>query len=356
MGISGLIGAGATDALDDIIVQRLAQQKFQEQVRAQQAQEAIQQARIAQDAQQHGDMVKIRGREMDFRDTQANEEMQQSGIADMRAQQERQRVNLTRINNEEESRAAEEAFNADQTVPARVRKLFNAQKIGVKNVTDEDFMDEGEIAAKNKQSVDHARAVADAQAGAAARYRSAPEPPSMTPGQKFGATQSLRKSFDLESRAAREVGMQLRQMQAGIDAAKRGDMAAGSQAVLVTFQKILDPVSVVRESEYARSSAGQALLSRIQGAAEQLQKGGASVPVPELEKFVQLATTFAANQARAAAESKTQIEAIAREYGIDPALVTRDVDGPGESAPAPPAGATPTRRIRMDRNGNPIGE
>lgn len=51
MGISGLIGAGATDALDDIIQQQLEKKRFAEAMRAQQVQEAAQQQQIAQASQ-----------------------------------------------------------------------------------------------------------------------------------------------------------------------------------------------------------------------------------------------------------------------------------------------------------------
>lgn len=42
MGISGRVGAAAAQGLDDLIVQQLAQQRFQEQMRAQQEQESLQ--------------------------------------------------------------------------------------------------------------------------------------------------------------------------------------------------------------------------------------------------------------------------------------------------------------------------
>ena len=57
----------------------------------------------------------------------------------------------------------------------------------------------------------------------------------------------------------------------------------------MTFQKILDPTSVVRESEYARSSSGLSMFERVKGAAEKLGKGGAGVSVSELQAFARLA-------------------------------------------------------------------
>lgn len=67
---------------------------------------------------------------------------------------------------------------------------------------------------------------------------------------------------------------------------------APAQGILVTFQKILDPTSVVRESEYARSGAGQSLLDSLRGKAQALAQGGAGVTVENLEDFVDTAERF----------------------------------------------------------------
>jgi hypothetical protein len=47
---------------------------------------------------------------------------------------------------------------------------------------------------------------------------------------------------------------------------------AASQTIVTAFNKILDPTSVVRESEYARTPEGQSYLERLQGKYEQLMK------------------------------------------------------------------------------------
>lgn len=120
------------------------------------------------------------------------------------------------------------------------------------------------------------------------------------------------------TKEVREMNRQATLMEAGMNAARRGDMAAGSQAVLVTFQKILDPTSVVRESEYARSASGQALLSRIEGAYERLARGGAGVPLKELEVFSRLAKDFVkgASQTEVLANEQRRLGMIADQYNI----------------------------------------
>lgn len=166
---------------------------------------------------------------------------------------------------------------------------------------------------------------AEEAAAEAARKRADRVTPETTPNAKLEATLKLRDRYVKETQSAQTVSLQLEQMRSALSAVKSGSAAAGSQGVLVTFQKILDPTSVVRESEYARSGAGLSLLNRLDGLAMKWQQGGAGVPVLELETFVRLAEQFVRNQARAAAVTKTQIDSIAQQYGMDPSQITRDI-------------------------------
>lgn len=135
-----------------------------------------------------------------------------------------------------------------------------------------------------------------------------------------------------------EMYRQSKLMKAGLEAARRGDLASGSQAVLVTFQKILDPTSVVRESEYARSAEGQALFARIEGAYDKLTKGGAGVPVSELEKFAKLADEMVqASLSGRVGAIKKRIGATADRYKIPHETIFEDFDF---GAGAPMAGAS----------------
>ena len=115
-----------------------------------------------------------------------------------------------------------------------------------------------------------------------------PEPDAPEPA-KFEHVRALAGDWEDATKPIRDLSRQRDLMQIGLEKARAGDMAAGSQAVLVTFQKILDPTSVVRESEYTRSSSGLSMFERIRGATEKLGKGGAGVSVPELQSFARLA-------------------------------------------------------------------
>jgi lysozyme len=67
---------------------------------------------------------------------------------------------------------------------------------------------------------------------------------------------------------------------------------AASQGVIITFNKILDPTSVVRESEYARSGEGQSFVQGLEGMVQKFQKGGAGLTIEGLEEFVSTGEEF----------------------------------------------------------------
>jgi len=143
----------------------------------------------------------------------------------------------------------------------------------------------------------------------------------VSPTALLNATMGLRTQFGRETNAAKVVETQLANMESSLQAVHGDSDSAGSQGVLVTFQKILDPLSVVRESEYARSASGLSLLASIQGMYDKYTKGGAGVPVAELEKFVALARQFAKNQRDSTTQTVESINSIVEEYGINPVSV-----------------------------------
>lgn len=64
------------------------------------------------------------------------------------------------------------------------------------------------------------------------------------------------------------------------DTISRPDNASknvGDQALITLYNKILDPMSVVRESEYARTPDGQSLMNRIGGYIQKVASGGAGL-------------------------------------------------------------------------------
>jgi hypothetical protein len=65
-----------------------------------------------------------------------------------------------------------------------------------------------------------------------------------------------------------------------------GSLNAPSQAMIYSYQKLLDPTSVVRESEYALLANGQSLKNKIESSIDKLMRGGAGVGLEDLNAVV----------------------------------------------------------------------
>lgn len=175
------------------------------------------------------------------------------------------------------------------------------------------------------------RAASKAGAVTTARGESAAKSP-LSSAQRFNALRDLQGDWRKADAPVKETARQLQIMETGIKRFKglkddgtpdpKGpDKNGGSQAVLVTFQKILDPNSVVRESEYDRSPEGLGLKQRMVGFIDRLQGGGAGVPEPELEAMVETARQFVKGLSDYNAIERERITQAAKEAGLDPERV-----------------------------------
>jgi hypothetical protein len=106
-----------------------------------------------------------------------------------------------------------------------------------------------------------------------------------------------------------------------LERGETADLNATSQAIITTFNKILDPTSVVRESEYDRTPSGQALIDRIEGKLNTVVEGGPGLTKESLKELVDLGRAFA----KGAQESIDAKNASAREeaqfFGLNPDFV-----------------------------------
>jgi hypothetical protein len=159
----------------------------------------------------------------------------------------------------------------------------------------------------------------------------------LTTQQRYQAINGMQDDWRKVEAPHREIQRQYALMQTGLQRFNQGDKIGGSQAVLVTFQKILDPTSVVRESEYARTPEGLGLLERMRGSLERLTSGGAGVPAAELAAMVETARQVVQGMTTWNAAERQRIEATAQQFKIDPALIT------GRPTAAPPAPTTPAQ-------------
>jgi len=73
---------------------------------------------------------------------------------------------------------------------------------------------------------------------------------------------------------------------------KKGLNVANDQALIMTFNKMLDESSVVRESEFARTPAAQGMLSRIKGYVQKVFEGGAGLTNAERQDIYEISQAF----------------------------------------------------------------
>ena len=168
------------------------------------------------------------------------------------------------------------------------------------------------------------------------------------PKDTFKDVQALRKEFTGLSRI--KNFSDVTEAYTRIIKSAKDPSAAGDLALIFNYMKVLDPASVVRESEFAADAKAGGLGPRIQAAVEQIEKGTRLAPEQRAD-FVNRATQLyqgAEEQARPIYQTYEEI-AIAR--GFDPKKALPEFGYKGElyqsppefiPAPAPPvpAGAT----------------
>ncbi|HEB13531.1 MAG TPA: hypothetical protein ENI13_00970 [candidate division CPR3 bacterium] len=132
---------------------------------------------------------------------------------------------------------------------------------------------------------------------------------------KFNADQrvedfrDITQRFDILERAQKE-------------ALVSGNLVAVDQAIISSFNKITDPASVVRESEYARTAEDLALLNRLKGKIEKLLKGGAGLTQDDRDAIVRLAGQFQEVAREKALQAKRDVNEQARKFNLSPIFGT----------------------------------
>jgi len=148
------------------------------------------------------------------------------------------------------------------------------------------------------------------------------EPVKLDPTDTFKFTRELRKDFELVAKEPKKALAQVNIIRNAFERAK-ADLAAGkginasSQAILVSFQKILDPTSVVRESEYARSGDGQSLRDQAFGIALKWKQGGAGVTLEGLQEFKEASDALLGGYENSLIDLSVPITTQADKFGLD---------------------------------------
>lgn len=138
----------------------------------------------------------------------------------------------------------------------------------------------------------------------------------------------LRKEFqDLpEIKTYNVVKNQVNSIDKVYEQAVKGDTKsrnAYDQALITIFNKVLDPTSVVRESEYARTPENQSVVNKMVGAIEKFQKGGSGLTKEDLKQLNTAAKIIANEYGGIYNQKRTAYTELAAMAGTKPEYVLK---------------------------------
>lgn len=100
---------------------------------------------------------------------------------------------------------------------------------------------------------------------------------------------------------------------------------ASDQALGVLFQKLLDPTSVVRESEYARTPEGAGIMSRIKSVLPRLARGGLGISDEDRKELYEMAEALLVVAKEQMNKHIKNYIGFAQGYDVDPKLVLGNI-------------------------------
>lgn len=164
----------------------------------------------------------------------------------------------------------------------------------------------------------------------------------LTGKDRISIAVSESKAFRTDERVANLniIERSERGMQAALRQSKTAkSRIASDQALGVLFQKMLDPTSVVRESEFARTPQGAALINRVIGGAEQIIKGGLKMTNEDRDALVTMAQKLLDEAKLTANKAFSEFETRADEINLNKKIVFGgfkpfDVSQPDTTAPS----------------------
>ena len=146
----------------------------------------------------------------------------------------------------------------------------------------------------------------------------------LNPYQKFSAGHQLRTEIKANPyvKDYQDVSQKYAVMQRALKESKTSKtLVAVDQALITLFNKMTDPASVVRESEYARTPQDMAMYNRIQGKIDKLRAGGAGMTSDERNALVRMANNFMEVYQGNYDQTITDYKELANQSGLDPKVV-----------------------------------
>ena len=145
---------------------------------------------------------------------------------------------------------------------------------------------------------------------------------------KFANSTKLRQEFIRRPEVQDYVKIKTNvdSMESLLNEALKGNVqnaVALDQGLITMYNKLTDPQSVVRESEYARTPANLPVTNAILGAIQKVQAGGAGLTNSDRAALVQGAKIIANERGKTYNKTLSEYQGLASKYDMDVDLVTR---------------------------------
>jgi len=133
------------------------------------------------------------------------------------------------------------------------------------------------------------------------------------PEKTFNQEEKLRKEYSAKTKNFHESKVVLDKIRSSV----ADSSGAGDLALVFSFMKMLDPGSVVRESEFALASDTAGLFARLKNTAEKIQTGQFLTP-SQRGDFGRLAEKYMKSSGQHEKRTRKSLEAVIKNYSLNP--------------------------------------
>lgn len=311
MGLSGRVGAGAASGLAEMLTRQLEEAQAAEAKRANKAREAQASERLAFDKERFT-------AEQDAR----QQDIEQESIKGLRANTDRMDARLTRLQGEEDAMDVEARRKAVlDALPPQLRQMV---ELGVKPSSD-DFQTPQQREEAGRLRVKQVGAEAEARAAAEAKYRPKPEPKPTGPGGLSSGQLTTAKQFQDDYARDSKTYVTVRNAYQQVKGAASKPDAAGDLSLIFGYMKMLDPNSVVRETEFANAQNAAGIPGQIRNAWNRALTGERLNP-KQREQFVGQAQRLWQSAHQNQGKVRKTYTDRSSKFGIDPGMVLDSED------------------------------
>lgn len=167
----------------------------------------------------------------------------------------------------------------------------------------------------------------------------------------FARADKLRDEFNAASKEIVTVGDNY----AKIQEVSSDNSAAGDLSLIFSYMKMLDPNSVVREQEFANAQNAAGVPDRIRAAYNKVISGERLSPNQRADFIKQAGNVYNAQNKRHQETVVKRYTAMAKRWNIDPQDVVGDLSVAIPKAGGAAAPAATGKRVKVDKDGNVIG-